>query len=146
MPNPAAWYSQGEPDVQAVACFVDPTTGAQYVANASQGLPVATGVPVVTSLAAGTSATGAGTALNGNLPHNNHTLVVLTSAGVTAGAVQLQGSLDNVNWFNLGSALSTTAATTVYSVSVANTPFQYIRANVTSTITGGTITAWVASA
>ena len=40
MPNPAAWFSQGEPDVQAVACFVDPSTGAENVVNTSQGLPV----------------------------------------------------------------------------------------------------------
>jgi len=154
MPNPAAWFGQGEPNVQAVTTFVDPTTGATNIVNTTQGLPVGTGVPMIVSLTAGTSATGPGTALNGFVPHSTHTLIVLTSTGVSAGVVQLQGSLDNVNWINMpgvvpnsaGSSVTTNAAATVFAAYVTGVPFQYVRANITTVITGGTVTAWVASA
>ncbi len=145
MPNPAAWFGQGEPDTQSVAVFVDPTTGAQLVVNTSQGLPVATGVPLVNTIVAGTSATGAGTALDGAVPHSTHTLVVLTSAGVASGVVTLQLSLDNTNWFSFATTITTNAATTVFS-QTATGAFRYVRANITTIIGGGTITAWVASA
>jgi hypothetical protein len=44
----------------------------------------------------------------------NHTLAVTSSAGVSAGAVQFQGSLDGVNWFNLGSPVTTNTASTTF--------------------------------
>jgi hypothetical protein len=143
MPNPAAWFSQGEPDTQSVTCFVDPTTGAQNVVHSQQPLPVAVGAGPVTSLSAVT--TGNGTALNGGCPHNNHTMVATTSAGVSAGAVQLQGSMDNVNWVSLGSPLTTAVASTTTAQTQSAQPWQYIRAVVTTTIVGGTITVLVAS-
>jgi hypothetical protein len=73
-------------------------------------------------------------------------LVVASSAGVSAGNVQLQGSLDNTNLYNLlTTALSINAANSVFSGNAANYPARYVRANVTGTITGGTNTAWLAS-
>lgn len=145
MANPASWYSQGEPDTQSVTCFVDPSTGAQYVVHTAQPLPVSLGVPAATSLSA-VSAIGAGTALNGYTPHSSHTMVITTSAGVSAGAVALQGSLDNVNWFQIIAPVTTNAASTVFAASVGASPYQYVRAAVTTTITGGTVTVLVASA
>ena|SRR6185312_358626 len=97
------------------------------------------------SLPAG-STTGAGpSVLDNGGAAANHTLVTIASAGVSAGAVQLQGSLDNVNWANLGTPLTLTAST-VQTTSVAGAPFQFIRANVSTNLTGGTVAAWVASA
>lgn len=113
--------------------------------NGTGVLVVGTGLSPVVSLSA-VSATGAGTALDGGVCHSNHTLVVTTSAGVTAGAVQLQGSMDGVSWLNMGSAVSTTAANSIYYLALANQPMRLIRANVTTTITGGTITATVGTA
>lgn len=60
--------------------------------------------------------------------------------------VQLQGSLDGVNWYNLGSAVPTVAASTITAVFVSNSPAQYLRASITTAITGGTVDALVASA
>ena len=96
------------------------------------------------SLAAG-STTGAGTGYDNSGVYANHTLVTIGSAGISAGAVQLQGSLDNVNWVNLGTPITLTAST-VQVTNVASTPFQFIRANVSTNVTGGTVSAWVASA
>jgi hypothetical protein len=100
------------------------------------------GVPPVVSLT-NVSATGAGTALDGLSVRQNATIAVTTSAGVSAGSVQLQGSLDGVNFFDLGSPVSTTAASTTTQVVVSNAYARYVRANVGTSITGGTISASV---
>lgn len=106
-------------------------------------MSVALRTPGQLSLPAG-STTGAGTALDNNGSCANHTLVTVASAGVAAGAVQLQGSIDNVNWANLGSPVTLTASTVQTASVVA--AFQFVRANVSTTVTGGTVAAWVASA
>lgn len=101
-----------------------------------------TGMPPAKSLSAA-SATGAGTALDGIVARATQVMVVTTSAGVSAGSVQLQGSLDNVNWYPLGSAVTTSAASTTSVVTVTNSLARFVRANVATVITGGTVTAWV---
>jgi hypothetical protein len=60
------------------------------------------------------SAVQNGSVLNTGAAHSNHTMVVTSSAGVSAGSVQLQGSLDGVSWFNMGTAVSTTTGSTVF--------------------------------
>jgi hypothetical protein len=100
------------------------------------------GLPPIVSLSA-VSATGTGTALDGLAIRMNAVMSVTTSAGVSAGSVQLQGSLDNVNWYSLGSAVSTTAASTTTQVTVTSALSRYVRANVATAITGGTVTVSV---
>ena len=73
----------------------------------------------------------------------NAVMVVTTSAGVSAGSVQCQGSLDGTNWFSLGSAVSTSAASTTTQVVVTSAFTRFVRAKIATTITGGTITATV---
>lgn len=89
------------------------------------------------------SAVGAGTALDGAVVRSAAVLSVTTSAGVTAGAVQLQGSLDGTNWFSLGSAQSTTTASATTQTVVSSAYACYVRAAVTTAITGGTVTVSV---
>jgi hypothetical protein len=90
------------------------------------------------------SATGGGVSLDGQVTRQNATMVVNSSAGVSAGSVQMQGSLDGTNWFSLGSAVSTTTASTVFTpVVVQNAYVRFVRANVATAITGGTISAVV---
>jgi len=100
------------------------------------------GIEPVVSLSA-VSAVGAGTALDGAVVRSTAVLAVTTSAGVTAGAVQLEGSLDGSHWFNLGSAQSTTTASTTTQTVVSSAAARYVRAAITTAITGGTVTAWV---
>lgn len=103
----------------------------------------ASGLPPVTSLSAA-STVSAGTALDGVVVRPNAVMVVNSSAGVSAGAVQLQGSLDGTNWFSLGSAVSTTTASTVFAPVVETGAYvRYVRAAVTTAITGGTVSATV---
>ncbi|WP_142393872.1 hypothetical protein [Mycobacterium kansasii] len=89
------------------------------------------------------SATGAGAALDGLVIRTTAVMVVTSSAGVSAGAVQAQTSLDGVNWANAGSSVSTSTASTVFAPVVVTGAFRYVRANVTTAITGGTISATV---
>lgn len=102
----------------------------------------ATGLPPAESLSA-VSAVGAGTVLDGVVVRPNAILVVTSSAGVSAGAVQLEGSLDQTNWFNIGSAVTTSAASTTTVVSSTSAFARFVRAAVTTAITGGTVSATV---
>jgi hypothetical protein len=99
--------------------------------------------PIASLVAQSTNQAGA--TLDNGAARASHTLQVVAGAGVSAGAVQLQASLDGVNFVNLGAAVAT-AAPGVFSLSSAGTPFRYVRAAITTPITGGTITATVASA
>lgn len=106
-------------------------------------LPQTLGITPAASLSS-VSAAGPGTALDGLSLRSTAVLVVTSGAGVSAGSVQLQGSLDGTNWYNLGSAVSTTTASTVFTpVIVTATAARFVRANVATAITGGTVSASV---
>jgi len=95
------------------------------------------------------SATGPGAVLDNTGVRNNHAMVVVSGAGVSGGVVTLQGSQDNVNWFVFTPTVLITvnAANNVFPIATATlTPVRYLRANITTIISGGTISAWVASA
>ena len=100
------------------------------------------GITPITSLTA-VSAIGAGTALDGAVVRQNAVATVTTSAGVTAGSVVLEGSIDGTNYVTLGSAISTTAASTTYTVAATNVFVRYARLRVATAITGGTVSGAV---
>jgi hypothetical protein len=92
------------------------------------------------------SAVAQGLPMNSGACHNYHTMVVTSGAGVSGGAVQLKGSLDGINWFSLGSAVTTNGASQTFApVVVTAQPVQYLRADITTLISGGTGSAVVAS-
>lgn len=62
------------------------------------------------------------------------TVQVNTTGSPATISVQLQGSLDGVNYTSIGSAIAATGAS---SVGTANLAYPYIRANL-ATLTGGT--------
>lgn len=100
------------------------------------------GLARATSLT-GVSAVQNGTALDGLTVRQNAVVTVTTTSGVSAGDVQLQGTLDVTNWFNLGSAVSTTAASTTTQVVATGAYARFVRAAITTAITGGQISATV---
>ena len=102
------------------------------------------GIGPFTTLPAGTSAGGAGTAIDLGFPMSNHLVAIVGSAGISAGAVKLEGSLDDVNWFQLIAPVTATASSTVTGT-IANTPCRYVRGNVSTAIVGGTVTVLVNS-
>jgi hypothetical protein len=120
-------------------------TGGPY---APISLSVAGFVPLASLTAV--SAIQNGVVLDNQGVRNNHSLVVTTSAGVSGGGpVIMQGSQDGVNWITapLVSIGSLTTAATFLGTVVSLTPLRYLRAAIiTANITGGTITAYIASA
>lgn len=109
--------------------------------NLGVGLQVATGTLVAGTTLTARSATGtdAGGAVDFGSGRANITLVITTSAGVSAGAVALELSHDNTNWFRR-TAVTTNTASTVFQDSAVGA-WRYARANVTTAITGGTVSA-----
>lgn len=104
------------------------------------------GAPPYQSLNAQSATTATPNVLDNTFAKAQHSLFVVSSAGVSAGVVTLQGSNDNVNWFSTTATCTTNAASSAFAANLANFPFQYVRAAITTTITGGTVTAYVASA
>jgi hypothetical protein len=73
--------------------------------------------------------------------------VIVAGTGVSAGAVQLQGSYDAVNWFSVGSPVSVTAPGVVPIPSVSPPqPARFVRATISTAITGGTVSVFVDAA
>jgi hypothetical protein len=67
----------------------------------------------------------------------NHTLQVNVTATPSACAIQLEGSLDNVNWQNLSGSQSCTSSTMFH---VDGKPITWVRANLTSFTGSGNVT------
>ena len=101
-----------------------------------------TGLPPVHSLTAASATNATSTVLDGVVMRTNSTLVVVTGTGVSAGDVEIEGSLDGTNWFVIGSALAVSAANTVYH-QTGTVSARYFRAVVSTAITGGTIDAFI---
>lgn len=100
------------------------------------------GLPPLHSLTAASATNATSKVLDGVVVRTNSLLVVVTGTGVSAGAVKIQGSLDGTNWYAIGSPLSVSAASTVYTQS-GTVPARYFRAVVSTAITGGTVDAWI---
>lgn len=111
--------------------------------NLGSALVTTTGSLVSATTLTAQSATGAGTAVDFGSGKQQITLAITTSAGVSAGAVALELSQDNTNWYRV-TPVTTNTASTVFE-STANKSFRYARGNVTTTITGGTVSATVMS-
>jgi hypothetical protein len=81
----------------------------------------------------------------------HHSLFTAWSAGVGAGVVVLEGSPDGVTWVTLASrsfAVSTNFVDMARDSNATPVPvvaIKYVRARVSTTVTGGTVTAWVTS-
>lgn len=110
------------------------------VGNTIQGYT--TGLPPVHSLTAASATNATSTVIDGVVVRTNSILVVVTGAGVSAGAVKVQSSLDGTNWYAIGSPLSVSAANTVYT-QTGTVPGRYFRAVVSTAITGGSVDAWI---
>lgn len=106
-------------------------------------LLVDTGVITATTTLSAVSATGAGTVVDFGSAHEQISLAITASTGVTAGAVALEVSQDNTNWFRSTPVTQSAPGVTQVTQSGA---WRYARANVTTTITGGTVSATLMAA
>jgi hypothetical protein len=109
-------------------------------------MTIVTGGVPQQSLLNQSATTAVGGVLDNGAARANHSLFVVSGAGVSAGVVTLQGSNDGVNWFSTAATVTTAAASSTFAVGLTAFPFQFVRAAITTIITGGTITATVASA
>ena len=107
--------------------------------NLGAGLVTTTGTLISSATLSAQSATGAGTVADFGSGKQNITIAVTASAGVSAGAVALEASQDNTNWFRVTPGL-TQSAPGVTSATITGA-WRYARGNVTTTITGGTVSA-----
>ena len=111
--------------------------------NLGAGLVTTTGTLISSTTLTAQSATGAGTAADFGSAKQAVTISVTASAGVSAGVVALEVSQDNTNWFRTNGAALTAPGVTSTTVSGA---WRYGRGNVTTTITGGTVSATLMAA
>jgi hypothetical protein len=104
------------------------------------------GNPPQLAFAAQSAINSAGVLDNG-IARAYHTLVVQSGASVSAGVVAIELSNDGTNWYAPASnSVTTSAQNTTYSVTVGPLAFEYVRARISTAITGGTVTATLASA
>lgn len=108
--------------------------------NLGAGLVTTTGSLVAATTLTAQSATGAGTVVDFGSGKHAISLAVTASAGVSAGVVALEVSQDNTNWFRTNGSALTAPGVTATTVTGA---WRYARGNVTTTITGGTVSATV---
>lgn len=111
--------------------------------NLGAGLVTTTGALVSSATLTAQSATGAGTVADFGSGKQNVTIAVTASAGVSAGVVSLEVSQDNTNWFATAGGALTAPGVTSTTVTGA---WRYARGNVTTTITGGTVSATLMAA
>jgi len=97
-------------------------------------------LPAINSRSLTSVATGTGPVLD-TFGGKDITLTVIGSAGITSGAVTLEGSADGTNFGAIGSAVNAVASSTVAQSVVAAR--RYVRARITTPIVGGTVTVYV---
>ncbi len=92
---------------------------------------------VVQSVPAGSSAVANGSTLynGGGRASTGFVALCTGSAGITAGAAELQVSNDQVTWISV--PIAVTASTVTMATALGQ--YQYVRAAITTAVTGGTV-------
>lgn len=107
-------------------------------------LLVTGGVLTASTTLSAASAVSNGTAVDYGSAKSNFTLVVVASAGVSAGVVALEVSHDGTNWYRHTTTV-TTSAPGVSQTTMTGFAFRHARGVITTTITGGTVTCTLMS-
>lgn len=106
--------------------------------NASISLPAGSGAGTVTGNVADFGAI-----------YNNQIVVITASATLTAGNIEIEGSLDNINWYPLKTSISASADFAAAGIKVYTAfaiPCRYMRSRISTALVGGTISAVVGAA
>lgn len=141
--NPATGVTS--PSVPISGTITTTPSGTQTVTGAVTVSPTAPAV--VTSLNAATAISN-GTTYDLGYLSRDYTFVGTSSATLSAGTVQLQGSIDNTTFVPIGTdvALATDFATATSKAYTGSVDYRYFRASITVTVTGGNITFKVLAA
>lgn len=108
--------------------------------NLGAGLIVSSGTLVSSQTMNALTAAGPGVVVDFGSAKANISCVFTTTAGISAGAVALEVSQDNINWFRTGSPVTLTASA-VSNIAISGNAFRYARGAITTTVTGGTVSA-----
>lgn len=65
---------------------------------------------------------------------------VATNGAVATGVIVLEGSLDGITWYTIATSAALTTADVVLTATI---PARYLRTNITTLVTGGTVTSKV---
>lgn len=109
---------------------------------------VAPNAPATANTLTAVSATTTGTVYDLGYLTRDYTFVITSSATLTAGVIRLFGSIDNTSFVQISTDISCvtdfpSATSKAYS---GATNYRYLRADITTTITGGTVTAKILGA
>jgi hypothetical protein len=108
--------------------------------NLGAGLVTTTGTLVPSISLNALTAVGPGVVADFGSAKANVSMVFTATAGVAAGAVALEVSHDNSSWFRTGTPVTLVASTT-NNIAISGNAFRYARAAITTTVTGGTVSA-----
>lgn len=86
------------------------------------------------------TAAGPGVVVDFGSAKANVSAVFTTTAGISAGAVALEVSQDNINWFRTATPVTLTASS-VINIAISGNAFRYARGAITTTVVGGTVSA-----
>lgn len=84
--------------------------------------------------------TGNGTTVDFGAAKKCISLMIIPSAGVGAGAIDLQVSQNGTDWVKFGNSSATLAAGVNQQLTASSVAFRYARGVVSTTVTGGTVT------
>lgn len=98
--------------------------------------------PATTTSLNAATAVSSGTVYDLSYLSRDYTFVGTSSATLTAGVVRLFGSIDNTNFVQIGTdiTLSTDFPSATSKAYTGSTDYRYFRADITTLVTGGTIT------
>lgn len=117
-------------------------------ATGALNMVAAPNAPSTANTLTAVSATTTGTVYDLGYLTRDYTFVITSSATLTAGVIRLFGSIDNTSFVQIGSDITCStdfpsATSKAYS---GATNYRYLRADITTTITGGTVTAKILGA
>lgn len=137
--------TQGAPGTTANAWPIKVTDGTDTATVAGTALSVTSGIETAVVTLNALTAVGPGVVVDFGSAKANVSMVFTATGGVSAGAVALEVSHDNSNWFQTGTPV-TLAASTTGNIAIGNNAFRYARGEITTTVTGGTVSATLMAA
>lgn len=102
------------------------------------------GITCGLSIPAGTTATGAGTTFDPGIACSTWTAVCTAATSTSGGVYRIELSQDGINWYTGTTAITLTTAGVTEST--ATGAWRYARANITTTITGGSVEITISAA
>lgn len=100
-----------------------------------------TGTRSATTSHVNATAVAAGNTIDLDQVYSNPICVVATNGAVAGGVVAFEGSLDGITWYTIAtSGALTTADIALTAAAGVVIPARYVRSNITTLVTGGTVT------